>query len=82
VLLFGIPAEEGHALERLELRPDAGGLEIVDHGFADAAERGVAGIFPGVEAVGIAGLGEELSGSGRIVPVPGRLPVELEGDSG
>src|SRR5262249_61391295 len=59
-------------------RPDPGRVEVIDRGFADAGERGVARIFAGVEAIGVAGFGQEALSSGWIVRITGRLPVELE----
>src|SRR5213594_781175 len=77
-LLFRPPPEEGHALDRPQLHPDTGRVEVVDHGLANVGDRGIAKVVPGVEAVGVPGLGQELLGLGAIVAVAGRLPVELE----
>src|SRR4030095_9707320 len=70
--------EEGGALDRPELHPDAGRVEIVDDRLAHVGDRRVAEVIAGVEAVGVAGLRQELLGLDRIVAVAGRLPVELE----
>src|SRR5207248_6652504 len=75
VLLLGPSPEKGHPLDRPEPHPDAGRVEVIDHGLADIGDRGVAEVVAGVEAVGVAGLGEELPGPGGIVGVAGRLPV-------
>src|SRR5256712_13416509 len=77
-LLFGPPPEIGCPLEGPELDPNAGGVEVVDHGLAEVRHRRVAEVIARVEAVGIAGLGEELLRPGGVIRVPGRLPVELE----
>jgi len=63
---------------RGKLHPHARRVEIVHHRLADAGDRGVAEVVTGVEAVRVAGLGQELLGAGGIVRVAGRLPVELE----
>src|SRR3989449_10580099 len=78
ILLFGPPPEIGRPLEGPELDPNAGGVEVVDHGLAEVRHRRVAEVIARVEAVGIAGLGEEPLRPGGVIRVPGRLPVELE----
>src|SRR5262249_19776946 len=78
VLFFGPSLEEGCPLDRTQPHANPGGVEVVDHGLADERDRCVAEVVSGVEAVGIASLGEELLGARRIVRVAGWLPVELE----
>ena len=70
--------EEGRALERPDLRPDAGGLEVVDRRLRHVDERRVDEVVAGVEAVRVPGLGQEPSGAGGIIRVTRRLPVEVE----
>src|SRR3989442_3216316 len=77
-LLLGPAPEEGHPFDRPQPHPDPDRVEIVDDGLADVGDGGVAEVVAGVEAVGIAGLGQELAGPRRIASEPGRLPVELE----
>ena len=77
-LLLAIAAEERRALERSQPGADADGLQVVLHGFGNVGVRHVAGIVAGVEAVGIAGLGEQPLRLRRIVDGRRRLPEELE----
>jgi len=58
--------------------PDAGGLEVVDRRLRHVDERRVDKVVAGVEAVRVAGLGQELPGAGGIVRVARGLPVEVE----
>src|SRR5262249_9292662 len=77
-VLLPVTLEEGRALERPQPGTDAYRLEIVEHGLAYIRVCAVAVVFTGIEAVGIAGRSQELSGLGRIVDGGRRLPVELE----
>src|SRR5262245_8421676 len=70
--------EEPGALQGPELRPDPGGLQVVDGGLARTRGRDIAPEIAGVEALRIPGLGQELLGPGGIVGVDRRLPVEVE----
>src|SRR6059036_3087754 len=70
--------EEGRALERPELGPDADRLQVIHDGLREVGVGHVAVVVTGVEAVRVAGLGEELPGPGRIVRGRGRLPEEVE----
>src|SRR5258705_3741399 len=70
--------EKSHALDRSESHADAGRVQVVDDWLADVRDRGVAEVVAGVEAIRVAGLGQELLGLGGIVRIAGRLPVELE----
>ena len=51
-------------------------LEVVEHGLTEIGVGGVAVVLAGVEAVGIAGLGQELLGLGWIVDGRRRLPED------
>src|SRR5438477_285533 len=77
-LLLGPAPEEGDPFDRAQPHADAGRVEVIDDGLADVGDGGVTEVVAGVEAVGVAGLGEELPGPRRVVGEPGRLPVELE----
>src|SRR5262249_57983072 len=72
-LLLLIGLQEPSALERAELRPDADGLQIVEHGLCVIAGGGVAPQISGIEAFRVSGLREELSGLGGIVTVDRRV---------
>src|SRR5258708_28346786 len=67
----------GRRLERPESRADPDGLEVVDDGLAEVSEATVASVVPGVEAVWIAGLGQELLRTVGIVRDRRRGPGEL-----
>src|SRR4029453_6851044 len=77
VFSLGIPSEEGRPLDGSELRPDADGVEVVDDRLGDD-RSGIAEKVAGVEAVGVAGLGQELTSPCRVVRVARGLPEELE----
>ena len=77
-LLLLIGLHERRALQRAELRPDAGRLEIVLHRLAETGGPRVAPEISGVEAFGVPGLREELPGLRGVVLIDRRLPVELE----
>jgi len=70
--------EEGGALERPELDADSRDLPVVHDGFGDAAVGDVGEELAAIEAVGVAGFGEELLGLRRIVRERRRRPGELE----
>src|SRR5947209_4277376 len=78
-LLLCVLLEECRALDGAKPGPDPHGLEVVDPALGEIAVGDVAIVVPGVEAVGIAGVREELLGAGWIVAGGGRLPEELEG---
>src|SRR5207253_10444337 len=71
--------ERCRALGGAEPGPDPDGLEVVDPALGESAVGDVAIVVPCVEDVGIAGLREELLGTGWIVGSGGRLPEELAG---
>src|SRR5262245_14821707 len=77
ILSFCISSEEGRPLDGAELRAYADGVEVVDDRLGDHGSS-VTEKFASVEALGVAGLGQELSCAGWIVCVSGGLPVELE----
>src|SRR3990170_2624568 len=77
-LLLPVPAEERRPLERAELHANPRRLEIVGDGLAQVGVGGVAEVIAGIEAVGVAGLGEELLGPGGAVCGRRGLPEELE----
>src|SRR5207249_2108112 len=77
-LLLDLTLVVGGALERAKPGADAGGAQIVRYRFGDARVDRVAGEVARVEAVGIAGFGQELLGPGEIVRNGRRLPVVLE----
>src|SRR5262249_19199750 len=77
-LLFLIRLEEGGALEWTELHADADRLQIAHERLAHRRGRGLAPEISGVEAVGIAGLGQQALGERRIERVRRRLPEEVE----
>src|SRR5881296_3873351 len=77
-LLLAEGVQHRGALNRTELRPYPGRLQIVEHRFGGAAHRGVAPEVAALEALGIAGFREELPGARRIERVDRRLPVEVE----
>jgi hypothetical protein len=78
VLLLRVAAEERHSLEGPELRPDADRLQRVDHRLREVRVRHVAVVLARVEAVGVAGLGQELGRAGAVVDRRGRRPEVLE----
>src|SRR3989442_9718243 len=49
-LLFSPSSEERRPLDRPQLHPYTGRVEIVDHGLANVGDRGIAEVVPGVEA--------------------------------
>src|SRR5437867_871078 len=71
-------AEERRPLERTHLRGDPDHAEVVHDGLDHRCVGVVDRIFPGVEAIGVAGLGEELLRLRRIVRPERWLPGELE----
>src|SRR5262245_49811775 len=77
-LLLGDALVEGCPLERAELGADSDALQVTDHRLGRVRRGHVAEVFPGVEAAGIAGLGEELLRAGGIEGVGRRLPEEIE----
>src|SRR6185436_1583036 len=66
-LFLRVLLEEAGSLERAQPRADADGPEVVDDGLGDIAVGGVAGVVTGVEALGEAGLGQELLGLRGVV---------------
>src|SRR2546428_8092837 len=77
-LLLLVRLEEPCPLERAESRPDSDGLQVVDQRFAYAGGGSIAPELSCIKAPRVTGVGEELLGSGRIVRVGRRLPVEGE----
>src|SRR3989441_1438729 len=77
-LLLPVLGEERRALERPELGPDADRLQVIHDGLREVGVRNVTVVVTGIEAVRVAGVGEEPPGPGRIVRVRGRLPEEVE----
>jgi len=77
-LLVRVRLEEGRALERHELGPDADGLEIVLHDLGEVRVGRVAVVVTGVEAVRVAGVGQELLRARRIVDGSRGLEIVLE----
>src|SRR5438034_3300839 len=77
-LLVLIRLEEPRPLERAKPRLDADGLKIVEDRLGIYAGPGIAPEIPGVEALRVPGLREELPGLARVVGVERRLPVEVE----
>src|SRR5262245_6824914 len=77
--LLDPPLLECGSLDRAKLHANADGVEIVDHRLTHVGQRSIAEIVARVESAGIARVSQKLSGLGGIVPVTGRLPVELEG---
>ena len=78
--LLGLERREiGGALHRPHLRPDADGAEIPDDRLAQAEVRGQLVKLAGVEAVGVARLGEQLLRARRVVRVRLERQRELEG---
>src|SRR6266849_8824974 len=77
-LLFPIRLEKPRPLERAKPRLDTDGLKIVEDRLGVHAGPGIAPEVPGIEALRVPGLREELPGLARIVGVERRLPVELE----
>src|SRR5438128_4174578 len=77
-LLVLIRLEEPRPLERAKPRLDADGLKIVEDRLGVYAGPGIAPEVPGVEALRVPGLREELPGLARVVGVERRLPVEVE----
>ena len=62
--LLAVLLEEGRALEQAQLQADADGAQVIDHWLADARARECLGRqLAAVEAIGIARLGEELTGA-------------------
>src|SRR3954454_8341513 len=57
---------------------DAGVAQAVDDRLADIGKGGIAIEWAGIEAAGMAGLGEQLLRRGDVVDRRGRLPVKLE----
>ena len=77
-LLLRVATEEGHPLEGTELHADAHGLQVVGHRLAEIGVGGIAEVLPGVEAVGISRLGEELLGPPGIEHGRRGRPEEVE----
>ena len=65
--LFGISLDKGRPLDRPKFRPNADRLEIIENRLADVRVRRVAIIIAGIEALGVARLGEQLLGLVRVV---------------
>src|SRR5213593_3724090 len=77
-LLLLIRLDEPRPLERAKPRLDADGLKIVQDRLGVHAGPGIAPEIPGIEALRVPGLREELPGLARIVGVERRPPVEVE----
>src|SRR5436309_5258948 len=77
-LLLLIRLEEPRPLERAKPRLDADGLKIVEDRLGVHAGPGIAPEVPGIEALGVPGLREELPGLAPSVGIERRLPVEIE----
>src|SRR5262245_34152642 len=77
-LFLAVRAEERRALERAQLRADADGLQVVLQGLRDIRIRHVARVVAGLEAGGVARLGEQPLGLRRFIGGRRRLPEELE----
>src|SRR5256886_3849227 len=79
VLLVAVAGPVRGALDRPQLGPDAELLQIVRDRLLHVRVRDVQVVFAGVEAVGVARLGQELLGLRGIERIGRRLPVEIEG---
>src|SRR5215469_9095306 len=75
--LLGVSLDEGGALDRPQLHPDANCLEVIEHSLADIGVGRVAKIAAAVEALRKTRLGEDLSGLLRVIDRGRRLPEEL-----
>src|SRR4030095_8107476 len=78
VFLLYPPLLECRSLDGAQLHANADRVEIVNHRLPHIGQRGIAEIVAGVEAVGISGFGETLTGLDSIGSVARWLPVELE----
>src|SRR5262249_30888076 len=77
-LLLLVALEERRPFERADLDPDARRLQISGKRIRPVGSRCVAPETAGIEAVRVAGLGEQPPRARRIVRVRGRLPEIVE----
>ena len=75
--LLGEPFDEGGALDRPKLWPDANRMQIVEDRLSDVCVGRVAKVIACVKAFGVSRFGEQLLRFLRIVSRRGRLPEEF-----